>query len=127
MKGTILAVQMLIRLAWLVLIVLGLLFWTGHALNLILVHMDTGVVFVLLLWILAALAIFTRAALGLAILTVIWGLLVAAFGMAMPRLMAGGNPWPIGVAHLLIGIVAIGLAEMLSARMKRKQRTGAPA
>src|SRR5579875_500213 len=117
MKGTILAVQMLIRLAWRVLIVLGLLFWTGHALNLILVHMDTGVVFVLLLWILAALAI----------LTVIWGLLVAAFGMAMPRLLAGGNPWPIGVAHLLIGIVAIGLAEMLSARMKRKQRTGAPA
>lgn len=126
MKATTIVVQMLIRLVWLALIVLGALFWSGSALGLIRIHMDLGVIFVLLLWLIAALALYARAGLGLSIATIVWGFIVAGYGMSMPELLANGNSWPIGVGHLLIGIVGIGFAERLGASIKRKLRSGTP-
>lgn len=41
-------------------IVLGVLFWTGHALSLIQLHMAIGFVFVLAMWTLCVLAIRAR-------------------------------------------------------------------
>lgn len=126
MKATTVVVQMLIRLVWLTLIVLGALFWSGNALGLIDIHMDLGVIFVLLLWFLASLALYARAGLGLGIAAIVWGFIVAGYGMSMPELLAHGNSWPIGVGHLLIGIIGIGFAERIGANIKRKLRSGAP-
>ena len=56
MKTAVTAAQMLVRLTGLILIVLGLAFWTGHALGLIPVHKQIGYVFVLALWAEAAFA-----------------------------------------------------------------------
>ncbi|MGH9581574.1 MAG: hypothetical protein ACRD4O_01395 [Bryobacteraceae bacterium] len=127
MKATTIVVQTLIRLVWLTLIVLGSLFWSGSALALVGIHMDLGVIFVLLLWVIAALALYARAGLGLGVIAIVWGLVVAGYGMAMPQMLAGGNAWPIGVGHLLIGIIGIGFAEMLGARIKRRIRGAVPA
>jgi hypothetical protein len=124
MKATTVVVQMLIRLVWLTLLVMGALFWSGNQLTLIRIHMNLGVIFVLLLWVISALALFARVGLGLPVIAILWGLIVAGYGMAMPQMLAGGNSWPIGVGHLLIGILAIGFAEMLGARIKRKVRVG---
>lgn len=120
MKATTIVVQTLIRLVWLTLIILGALFWSGNALGLVTTHMDLGVIFVILLWIVAILAFVARAGIALPIVAIIWGFIVAAFGMMMMHLVAGGNSWPAGVVHLLIGIVGIGFAEMLGGRIKRK-------
>jgi hypothetical protein len=120
MKTTTIVVQTLIRLVWLALIVLGALFWSGNALTLVTTHMDLGVIFVILLWIMAILAFFARAGIALPIVAIIWGFILAIYGMMMMHLVAGGNSWPAGVVHLLIGIVGIGFAEMLGARIKRK-------
>ncbi|HEX7359415.1 MAG TPA: hypothetical protein VF283_02885 [Bryobacteraceae bacterium] len=122
MKVTTIVVQTIIRLVWLALIVLGALFWSGNALTLVTIHMDLGVIFVILLWIIAILALFARAGIALPIVAIIWGFIVAIYGMMMMHLVAGGNSWPAGVVHLLIGIVGIGFAEMLGARIKRKTR-----
>lgn len=124
MKPTAIVVQMLIRLVWLTLLVLGVLFWSGKELTLIRTHMQLGVVFVLLLWVISSLALFARVGLALPVIAIVWGLIVAGYGMAMPQMLAGGNSWPIGVGHLLIGIIAIGFAEMLGARIKRKVSPG---
>ena len=107
-------IQMLIRLLGLIMIVLGLLFWTGNALNFIGLHMLLGIVLVLLLWAQAILAARSGASLGLVALAIAWGLIVVALGMTQNRLLPGDAHWVIKVLHLLVGISAIGIAERLA-------------
>lgn len=124
MKATTIVVQILIRLVWLTLIVLGGLFWSGNALGLVTIHMDLGIVFVLLLWLMAALGIYARAGLALGIVAIVWGFIVGGFGMSMTHLVTGGNAF--GIAHLIIGIIGMVFAEMLGARIKRRLRSRVP-
>ena len=107
-------IRMLIRLLGLIMIVLGLLFWTGNALNFIGLHMLLGIVLVLLLWAQAILAARSGASLGLVALAIAWGLIVVALGMTQSRLLPGDAHWVIKVLHLLVGISAIGIAERLA-------------
>jgi uncharacterized membrane protein len=112
-------IQMLIRLLGLIMIVLGLLFWTGNALNFIGLHMLLGIVLVLLLWAQAIVAARSGASLGLVALAIAWGLIVVALGMTQNRLLPGDAHWVIKVLHLLVGISAIGIAERLAGSIKR--------
>jgi hypothetical protein len=108
------AIRMLIRLLGLIMIVLGLLFWTGNALNFIGLHMLLGMVLVLLLWAQAILAARSGGSLGLVALAITWGLIVVALGMTQNQLLPGDAHWVIKVLHLLVGIAAIGIAERLA-------------
>ena len=114
-------IQMLIRLLGLIMLVLGLLFWTGNALALIPVHMLLGIALVLLLWVQAALAARAGAGAGLVALAAVWGLVVVALGMTQTRLLPGDFHWVIRVLHLLVGLAAIGLAERLAGKIKGTQ------
>ena len=113
------AIRMLIRIAGLLLIVLGALFWSGHVLNLVGVHMLVGFILVVLLWVLAVMAGVARVGAGLVALAVLWGLAVLIIGMIQRGLLPGSAHWVIQVVHLLLGLGAIGLAEMLGGRMRR--------
>ena len=116
MKVAITGAQMLVRLTGLFQIVTGLLFWTGNALALLPVHMLSGLVLVLALWVLALLT--ARAGVGLrpVALTVLWGVLVVVLGVTQVQLLPGDFHWVIQVLHLLVGLAAMGLAERLAAR-----------
>ena len=111
-------IQMLVRLIGVVMILLGLLFWTGNALTLIPIHMLLGIVLVLLLWALAVMALLAGAPRGLAALAIVWGLIVPILGMTQTQLLPGDAHWVIRVLHLLVGLVALGLAERLAVRIK---------
>jgi hypothetical protein len=114
--------QNLLRLIAVALIVLGILFWTGwdYSEGLVRIHMQLGVLLVILLWILAVIGIRARLNFGLSFGAIIWGFLVAAFGMMLRRLLGGSsNPEVYRVLHLMAGLAAIALAESLSARIKR--------
>jgi hypothetical protein len=119
MKSATTAVQTLIRLSWLVLIVLGALFWAGRSLSLLPVHIVTGVIFVLLIWVLSFFAIRSGAGVGLAALNFFWSLVVLVLGMTQNQLLAETAHWTIQVLHLLVGVAAIGLAESLAAKIKK--------
>ena len=121
MKIATTVLQMLVRLSGLTLIVLGMLFWTGHALTLIPVHMLVGFVLVLSLWALAVLAARAGVHPGLVILAMLWGGLVPVLGLTQDRLLPGDAHWVIQVLHLLVGLGAIGQAEGLAARIKGRQ------
>lgn len=110
--------QMLVRLTGLINIVLGVLFWTGHALNLIPVHTQVGFVLVLSLWALAVLAALAGVTPAFLALAIAWGLLVPVFGMTQDRLLIGDAHWVITVLHLLTGLGAMAQAEGLAARIK---------
>ena len=113
--------QTLVRLSGLTLIVLGMLFWTGHALTLIPVHMLVGFVLVLSLWTLAVLAARAGVHPAFVALAIVWGLIVPILGLTQQRLLPGDAHWVIQVLHLLVGLGAIGQAEGLAACIKRRQ------
>jgi len=94
-------------------IVLGLLFWTGRAQDLIPVHMLVGLVFVLSLWTVAALAIRAGESWGPILLTFAWGAIVLLLGLAQAPLFPGPSHWVVRVLHLLVGLGAMAQAGRL--------------
>ena len=122
MKNAATALQMLIRVCGALLLILGTLFWTGHAENLIPLHMTIGITLVLALWILAVLAGLSGVSMGFVALAIVWGLIVPILGLTQDRLLPGPAHWLIQVLHLLVGLGAIGQAENLARRMKRTPR-----
>lgn len=127
MKATATALRIFVGLDGLVLIALGLLFWSGNVDALIPVHMLLGIALVLALWALAVLAAVAGVNLGLVALAFVWGLIVPALGLTQTRLLPGGAHWLIQVLHLLVGITAIALAQVLAMRIigRRTKPSGA--
>lgn len=117
--------QMTVRGTGAVLIVLGLILWTGRADQLVPIHMFFGFLLVLGLWTLAVLAARAGVSIGLVALAIAWGLVAPALGLTQAGLLTSGWHWIIQVIHLLVGLGAIGLAEALGTRIKARQRATA--
>jgi hypothetical protein len=114
---------MVIRLAVLLALILGILFWTGNAQNLTLIHMLLGFIVVISLWVIGLAQGFIRGgSFVLAIATFVVGLILAIVGLYQTRWLVGSAHWVIQVIHLLLGLSAIGLGEMIAARTKRRLR-----
>jgi len=111
--------QMLVRLSGLILIVLGILFWTGNTLDLVPVHMLLGLILVISLWALAFLAARAGAPPVQVIAAAVWGLVVPVLGVTQDQLVPGDAHVLIRILHLLVGLIAIGMAEGLGQRIKR--------
>lgn len=120
MRKAITGVHMTLRASGLVLILLGVTFWTGHALQLIPVHEFLGFVLVLSLWTLALFAARAGVSMRWVTLAVVWGLVAPILGLTQDRLLTGDWHWTIQILHLLIGLGAIGQGEGLVVRMRRR-------
>jgi hypothetical protein len=114
-------VQILTRLTWLIQLVTGLLFWFRVALPLIPLHMLDGLVFVILIWVMAGLAVRAGVDWRMAAFAAAWGVVVVVLGMTQNRLMPGSFHWVIQVIHLLAGVVGMGVTERMAAAIKRLQ------
>jgi hypothetical protein len=121
MKTTATIIQQMIRLAGVLQIALGLLFWVGYALDFIGLHMLLGILLVLLLWTLAGMAAWARIAPALAALAIVWGLGTPILGMVQAQILPGSAHWVVQVVHFLVGLVALALAESLARRLKDRQ------
>ena len=118
-----------VRLGGLIMLVLGLLFWTGNALTLVQEHMTLGLLVVLALWVLAATAMQKGVGVGLVIGAFVLGLVVIGFGMAQESLMSGATRVVvelIRIVHLLLGLALISFGEILTARLRRLNQSGKP-
>jgi len=114
------AIQMLVRATFVVQLVLGVLFWTGNALDLVPLHQTIGFLLVFGLWAQAALAARAGVQPALVALAAVWGLVVPVLGLTQTRLLVGSAHWLIEVLHLLVGVAAVGMAEGLAARIKER-------
>jgi hypothetical protein len=114
MIRAILAVRSVAGVLWLVQLVLGVLFWTGHALGLVNVHMGLGFVFVLALWTLAFLCARAGAPRSLVAWLAVVGAVIPVLGMTQMQILPGPQHWIVRVVHLLVGIAAMPLAGRLS-------------
>jgi hypothetical protein len=120
MRSTVSAIQMAIRVLWVVQLVLGIIFWTGNALGLVDLHQLIGLLLVLGLWTQAVLAARAGVPAGLVAGAAVWGLLVPIVGLSQTNLLTGGAHWIIQVIHLLLGMGLIALAENLATRAKAR-------
>lgn len=120
MKSIVLIARLLISLFGIALVVLGILFWTGRALSLLQLHMMLGGLFVLCLWALAVIGFLTPGARALAFIVFIWSLIVPALGVTQVRLLPGSEHWVIQAAHLLVGLIAMGLGHALARRLDQR-------
>lgn len=109
-----------VRIDGLIMLVLGLLIWTGSFAALVPVHMLLGLVLVLALWTVAYAGYLARVPTGLVALVAFWGLLLPALGLTQHGLLAGDLHWIVDVVHLAVGISAIGLGEGLGAAIERR-------
>ncbi len=103
----------IVRVAGTLQLVLGALFWTGHAYSFLPLHIISGIVIVLTLWTVAVLALIARTHRGLALFGLLWGVALPAFGMVQATVLVGSMHWIIRVLHLLMGLAAMALAGML--------------
>ena len=127
MGPLVVTLQWLVRLLAVVQLVLGLLFWSGNALSLVPLHMLSGLILVLSLWVQAALGARNGAGIGLAGGALVWGVLVVALGVSQAGLLPGALHWLIQLTHLLVGIIAVGMAETLAVRSLRRLAPAPPA
>jgi hypothetical protein len=110
--------DVIVRVMAVILIVLGVLIWTGNFDGLIPVHITAGVILVLTLWTLAVLAAVAGINRGLIVLAIVWGLIVPVLGLTQTQLVYGSAHWVIQVIHLLVGIGAIAQASRLAALIR---------
>jgi hypothetical protein len=118
MKRAITVAHMTIRISGVLLLLLGIAIWTGRADGLIPVHQLLGFVLVLSLWTLSFLAARAGVQMKWVALAVAWGLVAPILGLTQEGLLTGGWHWTIQVLHLLIGLGAIGMGEILARRIQ---------
>jgi len=108
------ALNWVARIVGLVLIILGIFFWTGNATGLIGLHMALGAIFVLVLWAIAIVAGVGRAPIPTVVVGLIWGALILWVGLSQTTMLPGSAHWVIQVIHLLLAGIGIGLAQRLA-------------
>ena len=105
------------------LLVLGLIIWTGHGDPLIGIHAMLGFLLVLSLWAIAAIAARTGVSIGMVALAVAWGLAAPIFAGVQVRLVTGGWHWTIQVLHLVVSMGVIAVGRLLVIRIRRNEAT----
>jgi len=82
------------------------------------IHEEIGTIGVLGLLILGSVAVFTKGSRLLGAGSIIYALLVPAFGLTQALILVGNLHWLIQIAHLLVGIGAMFLARRIEKRYR---------
>jgi hypothetical protein len=105
-----------LRITFLVQLLLGIGLWTGSFDVVKPVHIVLGVLFVLTMWTIAALALRAGGNRVLGGVILPWGALLVLFGLTQEGIVAGGLHWTIQVLHLVVAMAGIGMTEALVRR-----------
>jgi hypothetical protein len=119
MRTTLTVAQMLVRVTGVLQLILGLLIWAENMLGLVGIHTLIGLVFVLSLWVLAAVSTRAGVPTGQAAGVAVLGLIALVFGMVQTSLLPGSSHWIIQILHLLIGMAAVASGETIGGRVRR--------
>ena len=112
---------MVLRVTVLFNLITGIIFWTGNADPLQIVHILAGILAVLSLWTLGILQGMRGGSFGLALGTFVVGFLLALVGLFQKNWLPepSANHWIIQVIHLILGLAAIGLGERVAGLYNR--------
>ena len=107
---------------FLIQLTLGILFWTGHALFLIPLHMAVGLLFVVSLLSLAVLTARVGAPRPPVIILATLAVVIGVVGFIQAQLLPGPDHWIVRVAHLALGILAMPIAGRLPTLLPSRAR-----
>ena len=112
---------MVLRITVLFNLITGIIFWTGNADPLQIVHIISGILAVLSLWTLGILQGLRGGSFGLALATFLVGFLLVLVGLFQKSWLPepNANHWIIQVIHLILGLAAIGLGERVAGLYRR--------
>ena len=113
-----------VRITGVIQLVMGILIWMGGFPYLVPVHMLIGVVFVIAMWVVGFRAMSARVVPGLAVVLIAWAAIVVAFGMTQAQILPGPNHPAIQAVHVLVGLVAMGLSDMVAKKMRVASEVG---
>lgn len=113
MRKLVTPLLMIARLLVALQVALGLAIWFGVA-TVTQAHIALGSLFVLDLWIIALVALFALPRRGLPLLTMLMGGVIIWLGVAQRTMLVGSAHWAVQLAHLLLGVAAMGLVEPLA-------------
>ena len=117
-KGLVIA-RWTVRIAGLLALLLGAHLWTSASRALVPVHMLLGLLTVIALLAIGILGRRIGTPLELVSLASMWGIITLGVGIGQRGWLVGSSHWVIQAVHLLLGLGAIGIAEMIAARAKR--------
>jgi hypothetical protein len=123
--STVRIIQVVAGIAGLVALVLGLLVWLAQANGVLPVHMILGVIVTLGLLIISIMAVLTSELRVLGVIGIIYALIIPVFGLTQYNLLPGDLHWLIRIAHLLVGLGAMGLMGNIGARYLRLKQAAA--
>ena len=109
---------MVLRVAALFQVVVGAALWSGKWYPILDLHRTVGIIYVLCLWIICAGALSAKQKTGLAIFGIVWGLVIAGFGFSQTQIMPGDSHNMVRVAHLVMALIALPVAEILAKRVR---------
>src|SRR5215831_7156946 len=107
------------RLLGIIQITVGLALWLGWLPRAVAFHTAAGSLLVLVLWMVALISLFALSSRAIPLIALFWGGLVLWLGMAQMTILNGSAHWTIRVAHLVIGLAAIGFIESLVKATRR--------
>ncbi len=96
------------------LLVLGLIVWTGNGDALVPVHVALGVVLVVSLWRISWIAARAAVPSRTVALAAGWGALVVLLGLAQEELVPGTWHWTVQVVHVLVSMGSIAWGRRLA-------------
>src|SRR5215475_7511351 len=102
-------IQLIAGISGLVALVLGLLIWFAQAYVVLPVHMILGLIVTLVLLVFSIMALLTNGLRVLGAIGVVYAVIVPVFGLTQASLLVGDLHWLIRIAHLLVGLGAMGL------------------
>jgi len=108
-----------LRVSAILALILGIIIWANDSLasSLINIHLPLGVLVTLSLIVLGIMYGTAKGGnWGIAALAIVWGLLVFALGASQ---LAAEPSLVVKILHLLIGLIAIGIGEVVAGRYKR--------
>ncbi len=101
------------RVTVLLQLVTGIALWMGRWTPTLDPHRTLGIVYVFALWLIAGLALAHKHKTSAAGFAIMWGVLIVTLGFAQQAILPGQYHWITRVAHLLIGLAALPMAEGL--------------
>src|SRR5207248_8326390 len=119
MRGIVTATQIVVRVAFLIQLVLGIALWTGRFDQVKLLHIASGVLLILGLWVLAGIGARSGVAPGLVVLAFAWGALTIVFGLTQEQILPDTGHWVVQLLHLWVGLAPAGQAETMARRSRR--------
>lgn len=109
------------------LVVLGIVVWTGKGDQLVGVHVALGVVLIVSLWTIIAIAVRSGVPTGIVAFAAGWSVVVVVLGLVQEELVPGSWHWSIQVLHVVISMGAIWWGRSLARLIRQARATASPA